>query len=73
MGVQYPFVIREAVNFHSTSGFNKESGYPAYYYKFLSDVTGFTTVLDPHINNIPQATQGEIAEIISLLESGVIL
>lgn len=73
MGVQYPFIIREAVNFHSTAGFNKESGYPAYYYKTLSEVTGFTTVLDPHINNIPQATQGEMEEIISLLESGVIL
>lgn len=73
MGVQYPFVIREAVNFHSTANFNKESGYPAYYYKALSEVTGFTTVLDPHINNIPQATQGEMSEIISLLESGVIL
>lgn len=73
MGVQYPFVVREAVNFHSTAGFNKESGYPAYYYKALSEVTGFTTVLDPHINNIPQATQGEMSEIISLLESGVIL
>ena len=73
MGVQYPFIVREAVNFHSTAGFNKESGYPAYYYKALSEVTGFTTVLDPHINGIPQATQGEIAEIISLLESGVIL
>lgn len=73
MGVQYPFIIREAVNFHSTANFNKESGYPAYYYKPLSEVTGFTTVLDPHINNIPQATQGEMAEIISLLESGVIL
>lgn len=73
MGVQYPFVIREAVNFHSTENFNKESGYPAYYYKDFSEVTGFTTILDPHIANIPQATQGEINEIETLLESGVIL
>lgn len=73
MGVQFPFVIREAVNFHSTAGFNKSTGYPAYYYKKLGDVTGFTTVIDAHLSNIPMATQDEIQEIESLLESGVIL
>lgn len=73
MGVQYPFVIREAVNFHSTAGFNKSTGYPAYYYKKLGDVTGFTTVIDAHLSNVPMATQDEIQEIESLLESGVIL
>lgn len=73
MGVQFPFVIREAVNFHSTAGFNKSTGYPAYYYKKLGDVTGFTTVIDAHLSEIPMATQDEIAEIESLLESGVIL
>lgn len=73
MGVQYPFVIREAVNYHSTSNFNKESGYPAYYYKKFSDVTGFTTVLDPHVGNIENATREELDEIERLLESGVIL
>ena len=73
MGVQFPFVIREAVNFHSTAGFNKSTGYPAYYYKKLGDVSGFTTVIDAHLSNIPMATQDEIAEIESLLESGVIL
>lgn len=73
MGVQFPFVIREAVNFHSTAGFNKSTGYPAYYYRKLGDVAGFTTVIDAHLSNIPMATQDEIAEIESLLESGVIL
>lgn len=73
MGVQFPFVIREAVNFHSTAGFNKSTGYPAYYYKKLGDVSGFTTVIDAHLSGIPMATQDEIAEIESLLESGVIL
>lgn len=73
MGVQYPFIIREAVNFHSTAGFNKSSGYPAYYYKKLGDVSGYTTVMDAHMANIPMATQEEIEEIENLLESGVIL
>ena len=72
MGVQYPFVIREAVRFHSTRSFNKVSGYPAFYYRLLDDVTGFTTVLNVHLENIP-ATQGEIAEIERLLKEGVIL
>ena len=72
MGVQYPFVIREAVRFHSTVGMNTVSGYPSYYYKKLSTVHGYTEVLDVHLNNIP-ATDGEIAEIETLLKGGVIL
>lgn len=73
MGVQYPFVIREAVNYHSTASFNKETGYPAYYYRKFADVSGYTTVLDPHVGNIENATREELNEIESLLESGVIL
>lgn len=71
MGVQYPFVIREAVRFHSTAGFNTISGYPSYYFKSLSSVHGFTTCLDVHLNNIP-GTQGEIAEIEKMLKEGVV-
>lgn len=72
MAVQTPFVIREAVRFHSTAGFNKFSGYPAYYNRSLGEVSGFTTVLDVHLENVP-ATNVEIAEIESLLKGGVIL
>ena len=72
MAVQYPFVIREAVRFHSTSGFNKFSGYPSYYNRSLGEVSGFTSVFDVHLENVP-ATNGEIAEIENLLKSGVIL
>lgn len=72
MAVQYPFVIREAVRFHSTAGFNKFSGYPAYYNRSLGDVSGFTSVFDVHLENVP-ATNGEIAEIENLLKSGVFL
>jgi len=71
MGVQYPFVIREAVRFHSTAGFNTVSGYPSYYYKSLSSIHGFTTCLDVHLTNIP-GTQGEIAEIERMLKEGVV-
>ena len=71
MAVQYPFVIREAVRFHSTAGFNKYSGYPSYYKRSLGDVSGFTTVLDVHLENVP-ATNLEIIEIENLLKNGVI-
>lgn len=71
MGVQYPFVIREAVRFHSTVGFNTVSGYPSYYYKPLSGMSGYTTVVDVHLKNVP-ATEKEIAEIETLLKGGVI-
>ena len=71
MGVQRPFVIREAVRFHSTSGFNTVSGYPSYYFKSLSSVHGFTICLDVHLKGIP-ATQGEITEIERMLKEGVI-
>lgn len=72
MGVQYPFIIREAVSFHSTASFNTLTGYPAYYFRKLGDVTGYTTVLDVHLENIA-ATQAEIEEIEALLKGGVIL
>lgn len=71
MGVQYPFVIREVVRFHSTTGFNTVSGYPSFYYKKLSDVSGYTTVVDVHLKDIP-ATESEISEIETLLKGGVI-
>lgn len=72
MAVQYPFVIREAVRFHSTSGFNTISGYPSYYYKSLSSVHGYTVCYDVHLSNIP-ATLNEIEEIEKILKEGVIL
>lgn len=72
MGVQYPYVIREAVRFHSTDGFNKSSGYPSFYYRELSDVYGYTVCLNVHLENIP-GTQNEVAEIERLLKEGVIL
>lgn len=72
MGVQKPFVIREAVRFHSTAGFNSVSGYPSYYYKQLSNVHGFTVVENVHLHGV-KATNEEIEEIENLLKTGVIL
>lgn len=72
MASQKPFVIREAVRFHTTEGFNTISGYPSYYYKELSSMHGFTSVLDVHLHGIP-GTHQELAEIEDLLKEGVIL
>lgn len=72
MGVQYPFIIREAVRFHSTAGFNKIAGYPSFYKRKLENVSGYTTVVDVHLDNVP-ATKPELEEIIELLKGGVYL
>lgn len=72
MGVQTPFVIREAVRFHSTVGMNTVSGYPSFYFKSLGAVSGYTVVLDVHLKGIP-ATSEEIREIEDLLKGGVVL
>lgn len=72
MGVQHPVIIREAVSFHDTTGFNTVSGYPSWYYKQLAEVSGYTTVVDVHLHDIP-ATQGEIEEIEQKLKEGVIM
>lgn len=72
MGVQIPFVLREAVSFHSTKRFNSIAGYPSHYYKKLSDISGYTKVLGIHLEGI-SATAEEVTEIENLLMSGVIL
>ena len=72
MASQKPFVIREAARFHTTEGFNTITGYPSYYYRPLSSMHGFTSVLDVHLHGIP-GTHEELEEIESLLKEGVIL
>lgn len=71
MGVQYPYIIREAVRFHSTAYFNTVSGYPSYYFRKFSDLAGFTVVHECHLNDIGNATRDEISEIEGLLKGGV--
>lgn len=71
MGVQFPYIIREAVRFHSTAYFNTVSGYPSYYFRKFSDLAGFTVVHECHLNDIGNATRDEISEIEGLLKEGV--
>lgn len=72
MGSQKPFILREAVRFHSTGGFNSIIGYPAYYYRKLGDCHGYTQCLDVHLSHTP-ATGDELKEIEELLKQGVII
>ena len=71
MAVQTPFVIREAVRFHSTDYFNTVAGYPAFYYRNLGNVSGYTKVLEIHLKGMT-ATQEEVTEIETLLKQGAI-
>ena len=72
LGVQIPFIIREAVRFHSTAYFNTVSGYPSHIYEYIGNLTGYTTVLDVNLHGF-SATVEEMNEIKSLLQGGVIL
>lgn len=71
LGVQKPYVVREAVRFHSTKGMNTLAGYPSYYFMPLSSMHGYTVVEEVHLHGIT-ATAEEISEIESLLKGGVI-
>lgn len=72
MGVLTPFIIREAVRFHSTAYFNTISGYPSHIHTQLSKLYGYTVVLDINLEGV-DATKPEQDEIKSLLQGGVIL
>lgn len=72
LGSQKPFILREAVRFHSTGGFNSIIGYPSYYYRKLGDCRGYTQCLEVHLNHTP-CTGVELQEIEELLKKGVII
>ena len=72
LGSQKPFILREAVRFHSTGGFNSIIGYPSYYYRKLGDCHGYTQCLEVHLSHTP-CTGVELQEIEELLKKGVII
>lgn len=72
LGVQYPYIIREAVRFLDTAGMNEIKGYPSHYLTKLSNLSGYTEVLECHLEGI-KATGNELTEIENLLKSGVII
>ena len=72
LGSQKPFILREAVRFHSTGGFNSVIGYPSYYYRRLGNCRGYTQCLEVHLQHTP-CTGVELKEIEELLKKGVII
>ena len=72
MGIQYPYIIvsRPDQNVHDNYGHHY--GYPSNIYRPLAMLNGYTEVGDIHLDGIP-ATEGEIAELDSILKGGVIL
>ena len=72
LGVQVPYIIREAVNYQDTTEFNTLGGYPSNIYSLLSDLTGYTEVQSIHLTGMT-CTQAEMDEIETLLKQGVII
>lgn len=72
LGVQVPYIIREAVSYQDTTEFNTLGGYPSNIYSLLSDLTGYTEVQSIHLTGMT-CTQAEMDEIEQLLKQGVII
>lgn len=72
MGGQTPYLIITRPRQALPESQNSFTGYPSFVTENLSDLTGFTTIESVHLEGIP-GTSAEIAEIESLLSSGVIL
>lgn len=72
MAIQKPYLIIERPRQALPSRYNTFVGYPANITKQLKNVSGFTTVSDIHLENIP-ATESELNQIMTALKEGVIL
>lgn len=71
MGVKRPYLIISRPNRNVAKNQNRFIGYPTFKTKKLSALSGYNSILDVHLDNIP-ATQDEINEIRTLLKQGVI-
>lgn len=72
MCLQYPYLIRRRPNKPYLDEQEIYTGFPSYKSGALSEFSGFTQVLDAHVEGI-SCTEAERAEILALLKSGVIL
>lgn len=72
LGVQTPYLILTRPRQALPEDQSNFTGYPSYITSTLGDLTGFTTVESVHLEGI-SCTSAELAEIESLLVSGVIL
>lgn len=70
--LDYPYLIRRRPNKPYLNEQEIYTGFPSYKSGLLSEFSGFTQVIDAHIEGI-SCTEAERAEILQLLKSGVIL
>ena len=68
-----PYILKVKPHIHIPSNYNHVFGRPLYQTRMMSEVKGFTTVLDVHLKGFTNATEHEQVEIISLLENGVFM
>lgn len=72
MGIKKPYLIISRPQSVMNDGFPSIQGYPSNYFTRLGDCTGFTQILECHIENI-SATDKELDKIKDLLKEGIIL
>ena len=70
--LEYPYLIRRRPNKPYLNEQEIYTGFPSYKSGLLSEFSGFTQVLDAHVEGI-SCTEAERAEILQLLKSGVII
>lgn len=73
MGGKKPYLIISRAQSAMNDGFSALQGFPSNAFLNLSTCKGFTRVSAVHVENIPNATKEEKAEIETLLKSGVII
>lgn len=73
MAIQTPYLILTRPRQAVPAAQNKYTGYPSFMTKSLASLSGYTEVDMIRLNGMGGATDEEIAEISSLLKSGVIL
>ncbi len=71
MAVQKPYIVLEAPRQSMPANYNKFEGFPANVTLVLATCKGFTQIEEINLDGVP-ATEAELAEIESLLKSGVI-
>ena len=70
--LEYPYLIRRRPNKPYMDDQEAFTGFPSYKTGLLSEFSGFTQVIDAHVEGI-SCTEAERAEILQLLKSGVII
>lgn len=71
LGVRVPYFCINYPHQNLPAKLTEFQGYPLYNYKMFSDISGYTVVMNPQLNNM-SCTENELNELLSLLQNGVI-